>query len=226
MKKILEIDPEKGVFLSGRQLKASFYDEPMSDGSICLVEATSRPTWAYQTFLAPNELRGVRAVDLPQGFQIIISHPTARSRGLDYLHFQNCSNGLNLVFSVRFTFDDWEERINLIHFVEDIRSLVELRMPGCQAAWVDRDEYGVDICCKIKLEPKDDIYEIFAISDRKMSELHREVISGEGRPFQSLLEVAAVSKESELKWWVRHVIVPVIGGTTVAAVISWFLRVN
>ena len=226
MGEALKFEDGGRVLLQGRDLNAKNSAIPFRDGSRCIIEATSNLADRWQTKLAPNELRGVSGSDIPPGFEISIYRPTARTSGLDQLLVRNLECGAEIVISVRYYFQDWSYRRNLIHFMEDLRALVELKMPKCTSARVTRDEYGADIWCGIALDGDDDVYESFALADKTMTALYREASAAADRPFVALLEARKPSeepKESELKWWVRFVAVPLMSGGLGAAIVGWLL---
>ncbi|MFC1543300.1 hypothetical protein ACFL4K_02030 [Candidatus Neomarinimicrobiota bacterium] len=131
--------------INARELKTVEYSPPFNDGSTCVIETTSDPANQYQQKLVPSELQGILGGMLPKGFQINIYRPDARTKDLNYVSFENISSGCRVNLSVYYCFEDWAFRTNLIHFAEDLRSLIELRIANCQSTSVTKDEYGVTI---------------------------------------------------------------------------------
>nr|MBV6630595.1 hypothetical protein [Oceanococcus sp. HetDA_MAG_MS8] len=223
----MNFESDGRVLLHGRDLNAKHTSVPLRDGTKCIVEATSNPADRYQTILAPKELQGVKGSDIPPGFEISIYRPIARTAGLDQLSVRNLASGAELSISVSYDFKDWSYRSNLIHFAEDLRALIELKLPKCTACRVSRNEYGADLYFEVQLDDQDDVYEAFARSDKSVSELHRETVAEADRLFITLLEsrkTGEIETESGLKWWMRFVAVPLLSGGMGAAIVGVIVR--
>ena len=220
-KKLQLIDSDR-VLVGTRVLKAVKYNPPFKDGSTIVVETTSDPANEYQQKLLPHELRGLVGGDLPKGFQLNIYRPEARTKGLYIVFFENISHGPRINLSVDYDFTDWAYRTNLVHFAEHLRSLIEQKLPNCQSAFVEKNEYGISMWCSVFLEKTEDCFAAYLRTDTEFSLLHKEALKSADRLFVEKLE-SHQSSEAGIKWWVRYVAVPIVSGGVGAALVSWLI---
>jgi hypothetical protein len=125
--------------------------------------------------------------------------------------------------SVYYYFEDWNYRINLIHFAEELRAKIENNIKNCQSTNFGKSEYGVNVECSVILEPSDDCYDVYSETDKKIYNLYKETIKNADRGFITKLEANQPQTDSGARWWVRYVIVPLISGGSGAALIGWML---
>lgn len=220
----MRLSPESGTaVIAEKKLRLSVITPPMKDGTTLLIEATSNLADQHKQKLFPPDLNGISGSMIPRGLDILIFDIHAKTPGLRHVSFQNLSHGRCIKLCVNFQFKDWAYRLNLIHFSEEFRSLVENSIHNCHSATMDRDEYGTCVWFQISLEPNDDCYLVFRQVDEQILALYKKALSKADVGFVTKLGGENSTGDAGYRWWIRYVAVPLISGGVGAAMIGWAL---
>lgn len=222
---VLEFVDDKQVRINDRTLKIFEFDPPFKDGTSHIVEATSDPTEAkYGQFLLVSDLSGLVGEMLPKGFRLAITSPEARTRGLNFASSENLINGPRLKVEIYLVFQDWEQRTNLYYFGNKLSLKVESAIERCQTAALSRAAEGINISCTFSIDASDDWFEVYSEVDQNLSKIYKQELLNEDQHFVQYLANEHPQFESNVRWWVRYVLVPILSGARVLRLLVGSLR--
>lgn len=222
MSKALKVSKDS-VWIGDRQLDAHIYDPSLSDGTKIVIEATGDRRLRTPQTLFVTELRNVLAGSMPKGFQLSIYQPENYDSLVEGVQFQDVGTGPQMVLVLYRYFHKWEYRKNLIHFFDEFRSKIESGVVGCVETDSDRDEYGLRLLVHVQLESTSDLHDAYRKASDDIYRLYRESIRGAENEVAELVTRTDGTTEPEPKWWIRHVVVPILSGGAGAALVAWVL---
>ncbi len=196
-----------------------------------VIEATADEHRRVGQYFPLHELRKLRPSDLPNDFYLAVdgvNSQRAQFRNLDYLNLTKKSDKTTLSVVIHLGYWDWHIPENLHHFAARyVQSLAKSAQPSMTAHY-DRDEVGVLISISAIAPADQNLYETFQQIEACALAAYRSTLAeGYTTPALADSSISTSSKSPEptgdahgLRWWVRYVIVPILGGGTFAAVIA------
>jgi hypothetical protein len=214
------------VRLGSNELKAYYLDRVDGDGARYVIEVSADMHQQHMQHLAPHGLREIYPRDLPNGFYLSMERLDAtRSffRNVHFLTILKKDDCLNLGLVISFDHTDWHLPISLAAFSDQYVAALE-ETPA--KARVVQSEYGVDITCSFAVAPNEDLYVAIQRTAANCLRKYRECIaSGYGVVVQQVRRAPSHVSHDMYghKWWIRYVLVPIIGSGAFAAVVAGVL---
>ena len=208
----------------GSQLLDMHLSSPPLDGKWkYIIEATSDTRDKIVQHLNMHQLGDIYPTDLPNGISISISSPKTEFRAIQFADIKKLDDQSELRVTMIFDFVDWHLPVNLQHFGENYRDAMLVEVKEALLAEITTTEFGLFITCGVRVPPKTNYLDAYRKINTQVLTTYRKCIADtykskdikviNSRPLQK-------SDSTGLKWWVRYVLVPVIGSGAFAAVIA------
>jgi hypothetical protein len=212
--------------LGSNEFIAQCLDAARADGMRYVIEVTADSRQQHGQHLTPHGLREIRPKDLPNGFYLSMERLDATHfffRNIHFLTIFKKDDRLKLEIMISFDHADWHLPVSLAVFSDQyVAALCE----NSAVASGVQSEYGVDVTYSFIVAPDEDLYLAFQQGAGACLRKYRECIaSGYGGTAQKVHRVAS-SLSTDLdghRWWIRYVVVPIVGSGTFAAVVAALL---
>lgn len=220
----VELVDASSIKLGRRSYRMFTLDRELDDGTLHSVETYGRPHMMssdLQDKFALDDLAGVLSSDLPDKFSFMAYEPLLDTPGLDNIYFKSKGGKQYLVGSIFQGYHEWTGAENLADYGARLAAQLRAVLPACLSSKAQRDEYGVTLWFTTEIPSHSDLAEYVRGID---SLAYRTVVDMRGNVSHSPapLTPSASLKPDErgLKWWIRYVVVPLIGSATVVALIA------
>lgn len=213
-------------------------DPSASDGEIYMLEASADPDQRHAQHLAPANLRGVRAADLPNGFYLSIERLSKAKPALRNIHFlvvRKESDQVRVSTTAAFDHSDWHLPESLVHFAHRYAVALSASLGLGSNVSVDENDTGVEVTVHTQPAPERDLFaEYTAVAEAclvvyRASIAERYSSQAIAKPERDLQPStapptpAAPGDSAGAKWWFRYVLVPVIGSGAFAVLAAGIL---
>jgi len=182
---------------------------------------------AVGDFFDLDAMRGVIPTELPDNFGMSIYSPNLSCKEIDGVSVTKRGAKCSMHISVRHYFSDWLFPVNLYTFYKNIKKAFVDSTDGVFDVSIDKDEYGISASIEIVIDPTIDLFTHCHMLSRRVKKILEESIVALSHPGVSLRpsHSAPELKPDELgfKWWLRYVVVPLIG-IVVAAIVTIMLK--
>lgn len=220
-----EILSESTFRVGDKAIAGHFCDPPERGKWKYAIEATSDERSRNGQHLFVHDFREVRPVDLPNGISIVIQSPKSEFRQVGFAEINKINDRSELIVTITFDYADWHHPLNLQHFAERYCDAWRQDVAQATNCHIDRSEIGLYINCSIQVSPEVDYLSAYQKIDAQVLAVYRkclsEVSTQNTQPKTDAPSTPVGERtDSGAKWWVRYVIVPVIGSGAVAALVA------
>ena len=221
MPNAIEIESPNKVRIHDRTFEVFHRDPPLQDGEVYGLEGTARDDDKYtRNHLHAYELRGVLGKALPSGLSIAIEGPNCLLKRTSLAYFENLNEGPVVKAAVYFDYGDWHIPIHLVDFAELLKTEMEKSKDVIRRVGVEQSDASVTLFCVGAIAPTQDCYEAYQALDNVILQSYRACLRllmrdkpvKEPKSFEG-----PVGDSHGFKWWVRYVVVPVVGAVVVTA---------
>jgi len=209
---------EKRIRIGSKEFRLGIADHPLPDGTYMGVEAAGRPYTERQQQFDLELFQGTQANQLFKGLYIGIYSPIVESKNISYIELANPYGNPTLCLSLSFEYAGWTGESNLVHLGKRLSQTFLKEIPSCTSATSKAADVAVDISLKIDIPRSEDLYEFVRAIDQKVNDEIRRAttlpnadgaVAGDLKP-----------DEHGYKWWVRYVLIPLLGSAAVVAVVQ------
>ncbi|WP_143599070.1 hypothetical protein [Variovorax boronicumulans] len=172
--------------------------------------------------LAPHNLRGLRPTDVPNGLSLSIYRPKSSFHLLSSFALRKLDDESQISVNVDLAFADWHLPMNLRDFADDYRALLLKVLTNAVNVTIDQDEVGYSLTCSVKVPPSNDFFAAYGSLADEVLAAYRKALAELVRPSKST-HVASPTDAHGPRWWIRYVVVPVLGSGAVAAAVTTVL---
>ena len=188
------------------------------------LEVTSKHSeHIYPKLLLLEQLSDLRLKDLPQDLGITISRPNTPLNILESIDLRSGFYQGNLCFTVFYSSESWKSPTNLWHHTKSLAGKILSDIEDSMSAEVLRDQgcTWVNVSCRI---PENTLIVDYIVGmEKRIDALIKELENKSGATQPGPKESSLKPDERGLKWWLRYVIVPIIGGSTLIALLKMAL---
>lgn len=218
-----EFLPEEKARIGDAIVKVCRCDPPLDGKWRYSIDATSDEMDTISQKLSVHQLRDVRPPHLPNGIVISIQRPRTEFRELQFVDIRKIDDRSEMHATMVFDFVDWHLPINLQHFAKNYCDAMLKIVEGAVATHIIPTEVGLFITCEVVVSPATNYWSAYRNIDIQVLETYRKCIADTYKP-QNENPVQALpmpgSDASGTKWWVRHVLVPIVGSGAFAAAMA------
>ena len=209
---------EKRIVEINGNLLVAFYDEAPSDDCVYSIETTSNSGNKYGQHFFPRKLSGLSGDDFPSSTSLAIYDLKSGFKFLDMLYVRRCGEDTSLELLGSIDFHSWDLPESLGTFID--RYVAKLRESELvHSVSATREDYGYFIKCAAPVG-SEDLFSKFSELEGIMESTYRNyLLPAESNPPQAY-------GDGRLHWWIRYVIVPLVGSGAVAAVFARYLAGN
>lgn len=216
-----ELIPQSKVRIEGRILSINYCDPPLEGKYRYLMDGTSDERDKICQHVFVHEFRNIFPTDLPNGFSLTIEQPRSDFRQINSVNIKKLDDLSKLVVTLYFSFSDWHLPLNLSHFAEAYCSSLRENVENETDTYVEPDNLGVYVCCGVSVSSTTSFFSAYRKAEAQILATYRTCLADVYKPAASLKkdtkQVPSVDV-SGAKWWVKYVIVPVLGSGSVAAI--------
>jgi hypothetical protein len=188
-----------------------------------VVEATASPHKSYAQRFALHELRHLTPADLPNGFYMSVEsveYAKLKFRDIHFLTLSKHDDKLRVRLTIALDHADWHLPVNLTNFAE----LYVDALSQSITAEMDRGDYGVSIVGSVIAPPDTNLFKTTSDLAETCLRKYRECIASGYSSTIGKTKVApspgGASDVAGSKWWMRYVVVPLLGSGAFAAAIA------
>lgn len=169
--------------------------------------------------LSPHNLRGLRPSDVPNGLSLSIYRPKSYFRPLSSFELKKVDDESHISVSVDLSFADWHLPKNLRDFADDYRSVLLSGLSNLVSVTIDQDEVGYSLTCIVKVPPAEDFFAAYTNLAQEVSAAYRQALAELVQPSATTQSTSPTDSHGP-RWWIRYVVVPVLGSGAVAAAVT------
>lgn len=205
----------KEVEIGEHKLEAH-YDESPRDGFRYSIDAIGNSHDKRGQKFYPHFMKGINGSSFPDSVDLHVYDVKRKFRHIDSIWVRKVDGRCSIMNSMSLYYPDWELPESISNFVD--RYVKALRKQ-CDIAEVEfsKDEYGYNIFCTVNISESEDIYSGIEKLEEAQEFLYRKLLI---KPDKKVSEKYG---EGRLHWWIRYVIVPLIGSGTIAAILANYL---
>jgi hypothetical protein len=219
----IELVDKNKIRIHERVFHVHHCDPPLPDGTVYNLEASADRTQRHVQHLELRELHGIKGRDLPHGLSIEIDCLRTAIGNSGIVGIDNLYRGLEISESMYFAYSAWHLPGNLVDFVDELKKELEQKQYGMARVTTDRSDATIYVSSAIAIAPDEDCLVSFTRLDDAMRSAHRAAL----RRFiaaHAKLVVPDAPDSRGVKWWLRYVIVPVLGSGACVALVTWLIR--
>lgn len=187
------------------------------------IEATSDDRDTIVQKLRLHELRDVRPPDIPNGTAIMIQRPRTEFRELQFADIRKIDDRSEMHVTMVFDFIDWHLPISLQHFAKSYCDAMLKLVEGATSTHIAATEAGLFITCEVAVPPITNFWAAFQNIDTQVLATYRKCIADTYIPKSEMpvqTQAPQLTDAHGARWWIRYVLVPIVGSGTFAAVIA------
>lgn len=197
----------------GEYALEAHYDENPRDGFRYSIDTNGNPREKQGQKFYPHFLKGLNGGSFPDSVDLNIYDAKRKFRHIDSIWVRKLDGKCSIKNSMSFYYSDWELPESISQFVDRyIAALREQR--NIEKVTFSKDEYGYNIFCAVSVSGSENIYSSIESLEENQEFLYRKLLI---KPDTKSSEKYG---EGRLHWWIRYVIVPLIGSGTIAAVLA------
>lgn len=191
---------------------------PLPDGTTMGVEVAGRPYCGYQQIFDVEYLKGIPAYQLPKGLYIAIYAPRLSVKQIDHIEIANPYGSPALSLLLSYGYGEWDGESNLNHFGSTFAGKLLHALPHCVSAKAEPQDSALGISVRLDIPKTADLYDFLHQIDIAIADLLQESV----KP-RSIHTNPPTLKPDEhgYKWWLRYIVIPVLGSALVVAVLKW-----
>ncbi len=186
------------------------YDEQCTYGYMYTVEASGNPSSKYMQKFFPGRLSGVNCSALQDKLDLCIYDLKTGFRHIESMWVRKREGKCHIQNSISFEYTNWDLPESLSSFIDRYAS--GLKESGqITEVRADKNEYGYYVMSTVELTETDDICKKVDSLEELQESIYRKTII---KPQN--IQVTKYGEERR-HWWIRYVIVPLIGSGAIAA---------
>lgn len=207
---------EKRIIQIGAHSIEAWYNEHSEDGFRYFAELDGNPTWPNEGKFYVTFFNGVGCAAIPDSTHLVILYTGSQFRKVNFVIFKKAEFECELGITLALNYQDWEMAESVSKFVyrfaDSIRSELGFDVKPLKT------EYGYFVECWSRKTNVTDIFSWYSDMEHSIERIYqRELVN------PSVLSQAGQKYgEGRIHWWMRYVVVPLIGSGTIAAVIVKF----
>lgn len=219
-----ELINQTTVRIGDRVLTSHLCDPPLEGKHRYVIEATSDERNRYGQQLYIHDFREIYPTDLPNGISINIERPKSSFRDVGFIDIKKSDDHSELSIIVCLDFADWHLPLNLPHFAEKYIDSLKENVAGILRAEIETTDAGLYIVCGVTVMPTSTYLSAYRNLDAQVLATYRKCLGDIYKPKSvKKAEPGQPQDYSGTKWWVRYVVVPVIGSGAFAAAAAWLI---
>jgi hypothetical protein len=222
------------VRIGSVDLKVHEYPAATADEDRYVIEATADQHQKFAQHFPPHELRSTRPSDLPNGLYLSIErleHGRAIFRNLHFLTVKKYRDQTTLTLAIYFEHWDWHLPESVTTFAERYASALTALPGGGSLALAQTQDTGAAVTYSLVAPVDQDIYTSFQNAAQGCLKQFRTCIaegyktsSGSSARSKSPFKIES-SDSTGPRWWVRFVLVPLLGSGAFAAFIAALIAI-
>lgn len=205
----------KKIEIGQYELEAN-YDEIPRDGFRYTISTIGNSRDKQGQKFYPHHLKGMHSGSFPDSVDLIIYNAKAEFRHIDSIWVRKLDGKCSIMNSISLSYSDWELPDSLSNFVDRYVKALREEINIAEVTF-SKDEYGYSIYCTVNISESGDIYSSIEKLEETQEFLYRKSLV---KPDTKTSEKYG---EERWHWWIRYVIVPLIGSGTIAAVLANYL---
>jgi hypothetical protein len=212
--------------IGDRVVSCHFSDQPSNGKYRYYADVTSDERDKICQHLFVHDFRDVYPSDLPNGISINIQSPRSDFRQVSYAEITKVNDKSELTIVICFDFLDWHLPINLVSFAERYRDALLCRVDGALRCHIDQSEPGLFVVCSTSVTPDQNYLSSYRAVVRQALSTYRKCLENiYQQPASEGVAPPQVTDTVGARWWVRYVVVPILGSGAVAAIAAGLISI-
>lgn len=205
-----------------RLLKVHYDPDGTVDGSMYCLEATADSDARFQQYLPVHGLKHITLDMLPSHFYLMIEQPRSVFSYTILVTFRRLEYDGEFAHHIGLDYASWHLPTNLQDFADQLRK--EL-LQGGQLRRVDVscEDGSIYMTCVAALSAADDLFSRFKAIDAEILAAYKKCMRVVTELRHPLPGPAENPNIRGLRWWLQHVIVPILGSSAFAALVAWLI---
>lgn len=203
------------IQIGSKELECNF-DENPDDGFHTWLDAVGDPAVKHAQKFYPANFQGISGEQFPDSVWFSIYNLKRGFRFIDSIVVKKLNGKCTLVNSMSIDFQFWDLEESLGSFIDRYADALRNSPLGVKVE-TEKTEYGYYLTSTIPVAPGDGIYSRLI----KLEELQESTYRKQLVPVKS--HASNRYGEERIHWWIRYVIVPLLGSSAVAAVLGAYL---
>lgn len=220
-----ELVGNTSIRIEDKQYSCHWIEKPVEGKYHFLLEGTSDKRDKLMQHLFVHDFINVFPADLPNGIQVTFCYPKYEFRNVSFAYIRKYENSSSLSITLEFIYSDWHFPLSLQHFADIFCEKLRHRIDGIIEAEIESEEsVGLFVSCKVSARPNVSFWDAYKKLEAQLLATYRSCLDETSVRNTPILEVSAVQsqEESAARWWIRNVVVPLIGSGAVAAIVAAF----
>lgn len=217
-----EIIDNKNIRI-GDTVVSAFYHKPPLGNIVYSVESTSNHREKALQYLSVYNFQQITPVALPNGIAISISNPGSEFPYVVSADIVKADDKVKVTLVMDLLYRDWHLPFNLVHFVEQYEDKLRTTVTNFLGTQNIKMEASFIISCTVSVDTTKTILDAYNQLDRELQKIYRKCLSDITAPVHFEGSKAIPSDETGFKWWIKYVIVPIVGSGTFAGVLALLL---
>ncbi|WP_223115553.1 hypothetical protein, partial [Luteimonas suaedae] len=148
----------------------------------------------------------------------------AGGRRLDNIYFKSKAGKQHLTGSIFHGYQEWAGAENLADYGARLAAQLRTALPSCISCRTQRDEYGVTVWFTVEIPAQSDLSRYLRNIDSLTLRNIADSRGGASHAFVLRASAPPGSDDRGIKWWIRYVVVPLLGSATAVAFVALLIK--
>jgi hypothetical protein len=205
----------------GKRTLSYHHQNPPIDNTIYSIDASDNSRDSHTQKLHPFDFKEIKPSDLPNGITISLAISQAEFSYLCYFYINKANDQVEISVLVDLLFKEWHLQTNLAHFIELYKSTLFEVITNISDIEIEPTDVGYFVIAKSKVLTSSAIYDAYIKLSKEVLFAYRKSLANLTLDNSKKSSFNIPPDSSGLRWWLRYVLVPIIGSGTFVAVIVW-----
>lgn len=186
-----------------------------------MLEVGGRHGSGYEGLLLIEQFADMRVQDLPEGLHISLQHPNTPLRLLESFTILCGKKRAKASFTLFYSPDDWHQPKNLWLFTKELSGKLLGELIEANRASVGKDQGHTWIDIELDFQAKEEIRSYLIDLENRIQLIIQRALK-ESTETKAEVHSSLRPDEKGFKWWLRYIIVPVLGSASLIGLIKFF----
>nr|WP_294841133.1 hypothetical protein [uncultured Methylotenera sp.] len=221
-----EIINSKEIRIGERVLSYHQHTPPLNDNTIYSIDASANSSDTHTQKLYPYDFNGIKPTDFPNGLSISLTISQSEFSNVCFFLVSKMNDQAEISIIVDLLFKEWHLPISLSHFTEIYKSALFEVVTNISDVEIELTDVGYFVIAKTKVLTNSTIGSAYIKLSKEVLFAYRKSLASLtniDKPYKNLSSTP--TDNIGLRWWIRYVVVPIIGSGTFVAAIIWLSNV-
>lgn len=187
-----------------------------------MLEVGGKHGSGYGDLLLVEQFGDMRVKDLPDGLHISLHHPNTPLGLLESFTLLCAPRRTKVSFTLFYSFESWHHPKNLWHYAKELSGKLLADLDEARGASIGQDQGCVWIDVESEIPIKTEVRSYLIDLEMRVQSISQMIDKRKVEPESNSLQLDLKPDEKGLKWWLRYIIVPVLGSAGLIGLIKLF----